>query len=110
MEQGDVVKGPDFIGGSKWRPYIVISNQKHPFSGEEFLAVLITTTEREEAVKLSEEDFLEGGLPKESFASPWTVTTLKENVVDERMGKLESGKIQEITEKVRNYIKVSDVE
>ncbi len=104
LEQGDVVIGPDFIGGNRRRPFIVISNNEHPFSQEEYLVVLVTTTEREEAIPLPEEKFLEGKLPKKSFASPWTVTTLKTDLIQERLGKLRKESLEEITSRLNEYI------
>lgn len=104
VKQGDVIIGPDFIGGNSRRPFVVVSNEEHPFNDEECLVVLITTTEREEAVPLPEEKFEEGKLPKESYASPWTITTLKTNVIQERVGKLETRTMEEITKQVTEYI------
>ncbi len=105
VSQGDVVIGPDFIGGNNRRPFVVISNEDHPFSSEECLVVLITTTEREEAISLPEEKFEEGELPKESYASPWTITTLKTSVVQKKIGKLNSDIMREISDQVTIYIR-----
>ena len=105
VSQGDVVIGPDFVGGNSRRPYIVISNGEHPFSDEEFLAVLVTTTEREEAVPLPEEKFKDGELPKESFASPWTVTTLKTGAVHRKIGGLKGEAVEEISNQVTIYLR-----
>ncbi|MFB6216730.1 MAG: type II toxin-antitoxin system PemK/MazF family toxin [Candidatus Aenigmatarchaeota archaeon] len=85
VKQGDVILGPDFIGGNKRRPFVVINNEEHPFSEEECLVVLITTTERDEAIPLPAEKFESGKLPKESYASPWTITTLKTNVIEKKL-------------------------
>jgi mRNA-degrading endonuclease toxin of MazEF toxin-antitoxin module len=104
VSRGDVIVGPDFIGGNNRRPFVVISNECHPFSSEECLVVLITTTERDEALQLSEEKFEEGELPKKSFASPWTITTVKTSAVQEKMGKLNSDIMREISDQVMTYI------
>ncbi|MFB6181192.1 MAG: type II toxin-antitoxin system PemK/MazF family toxin [Candidatus Nanohalobium sp.] len=104
VKQGDVIIGPDFIGGSSRRPFVVISNEEHPFDDEECLVVLITTTEREEALPLPEEKFEGGKLPKESYASPWTITTLKTNVIQKKVGKLETKALEEITGQATEYI------
>jgi mRNA-degrading endonuclease toxin of MazEF toxin-antitoxin module len=104
IKQGEVIIGPDFIGGNNRRPFVVISNDEHPFSGEECLVVLVTTTEREEAVPLPEENFDSGKLPKESYASPWTITTLKTNVIEKKVGELNSQTLEEIADKITEYI------
>lgn len=105
VSRGDVIVGSDFIGGNNERPFVVISNEDHPFSSEECLVVLITTTERDQAITLPEEKFEEGKLPKESYASPWTMTTLKTSVVRRKIGKLNSETIEEISDQVTTYIK-----
>jgi mRNA-degrading endonuclease toxin of MazEF toxin-antitoxin module len=104
VSRGDVIIGPDFIGGNNRRPFVVISNENHPFSSEECLVVLITTTERQESISLPEEKFKQGELPKESYASPWTVTTLKTSAVQEKIGKLNSDTLREISDQVTTYI------
>jgi mRNA-degrading endonuclease toxin of MazEF toxin-antitoxin module len=104
VSRGDIIVGPDFIGGSNRRPFVVISNENQPFNSEECLVVLITTTERDEAIQLTEEKFKEGKLPKESFASPWTITTLKNSAVQEKLGKLDSEAVREISDQVMTYI------
>ena len=104
VSRGDVIIGPDFIGGNNRRPFVVISNENHPFSSEECLVVLITTTEREEAIPLPGEKFEEGESPRESYASPWTITTLKTGAVQEKLGKLNSDTMREISDQVTTYI------
>lgn len=104
VEQGDVIHGPDFIGGNNRRPFVVINNEEHPFSDEECLVVLITTTEREEAIPLPEGKFESGKLPKESYASPWTITTLKTNVIQKKVGELNAQTVDSITDQVTEYI------
>lgn len=106
VNQGDVIIGPDFIGGNSRRPFVIISNEDHPFDQEECLVVLITTTERDEAIPLPEEKFREGELPKESYASPWTITTLKNSVIQEKVGKLETNTVEEISENIGRYVQV----
>ncbi|MFB6158123.1 MAG: type II toxin-antitoxin system PemK/MazF family toxin [Candidatus Nanohalobium sp.] len=97
--------GPDFIRGNNRRPFVVISNENHPFH-EECLVVLITTTEREEAIPLPEEKFRKGKLPKESYASPWTVTTLKNTAMQDKLGELKEETLKEIRKDINDYIKV----
>jgi hypothetical protein len=50
--RGDVVWHPaPFRDGG--RPYVVLSDDDHPFYGEEYIVVGVTTTERERAVALT---------------------------------------------------------
>ena len=74
-ERGDVIWHPaPFRDGG--RPYVVLSDDDHPFYGEEYAVVGVTTTERERGVALTSEAWNEGGAPKPSWASPWYVLTI----------------------------------
>lgn len=84
----------------------MVSNNKHPFNSEECLVVLVTTTEREEAVPLPDQKFMEGGLPKESYASPWTITTLKLDDLQQKIGSLNQKALEEIENKIEKYIEL----
>lgn len=106
VSQGDVVIGPDFIGGNDKRPFIVVSNESHPFSDEECLVVLVTTTEREIAIELPEESFKSGGLPKESYASPWTLTTLKTDDLNKKIGVLKESVTEKISQQINHFTEV----
>lgn len=75
--RGEVVTGPDLFGSSTYRPWVLVSTQRHPFDNQEGLWVAVTTTGRSQAVPLGRDDFKSGGLPKTSYASPWNVTTIK---------------------------------
>lgn len=85
--RGDVVWHPaPFRDGG--RPYVVLSDDTHPFYGEEYVVVGVTTTERERAVALAPETWTEGGAPKQSWVSPWYVLTVKHATITDRLGRL----------------------
>lgn len=86
-KRGDVVWHPaPFRDGG--RPYVVLSDDDHPFYGEEYVVVGVTTTGRERAVALTPETWAEGGAPKPSWASPWYVLTVKDATITDRLGRL----------------------
>lgn len=104
-ERGDVVIGTDPFGASGYRPYLVLSNEQHPFAGEEYLTVIITTTERDEAVALTDEPvFVEGELLEPSYANPWNVVTLKEMDITKRVARLQPAVCDEIASDLTTYI------
>jgi hypothetical protein len=39
--------------------------------------VAVTTTRRSVAIPLTAEDFASGGLPRESYANPWTILPIR---------------------------------
>lgn len=42
--RGAVVRGPDLFADHRYRPYVCLSDDTHPFSDEEGLYVAVTTT------------------------------------------------------------------
>lgn len=72
-ERGAVVRGPDVFGGHSYRPWVTLTDRSHPFEDEEGLYAAVTTTRRSVAVPLAADDFVSGGLPRESYVNPWAV-------------------------------------
>jgi mRNA-degrading endonuclease toxin of MazEF toxin-antitoxin module len=103
--RGDVVwhSAPFRDGG---RPYVVLSDDDHPFYGEEYVVVGVTTTERERAVALPPDTWAEGGAPKPSWASPWYVLTLKHATITDRLGRLTSDVTDRISTSVARLVGV----
>ncbi|MDZ7687985.1 MAG: type II toxin-antitoxin system PemK/MazF family toxin [Halobacteriales archaeon] len=101
-EQGAVVWGKGLVRDE--RPWVVVSNRRHPFKEEECVVVAVTTTERERAVRLEEEDFSEGGVPRTSYVSPWFVTTRKTASLNERQGLLRDGTFKHVHEEILRYL------
>ncbi|MDZ7687935.1 MAG: hypothetical protein U5J64_04285 [Halobacteriales archaeon] len=103
FERGHVVWHPSLFkdGG---RPYLILSDGSHPFHGKEYIVVGVTTTEREEAVVLTQDNWKVGGLPKKSYVSPWFVATLKHAGIDRGVGALSEDVIEEVGEEVSGYV------
>jgi mRNA-degrading endonuclease toxin of MazEF toxin-antitoxin module len=101
-EQGAVVVASDPFGGGDTRPYLVVSNTTHPFGDEENVAVVITTTEREEAIPLAGE-YVEGELPYESFVSPWSPVTLKHATIDKRVAHVSREVVSKAADALYGY-------
>lgn len=72
-EGGDVVRSQDpfKLGTGHQRPWLIVSNETHPFSGEQYVAVAVSTKEYERSLELGPGVWEVGGVPQESYASPW---------------------------------------
>ena len=104
--RGDVVWHPaPFRDGG--RLYVVLSDDEHPFYGEEYVVVGVTTTERDRAVALTPKTWAAGGAPKPSWASPWYVLTVKHATITDRLGRLTTETIDEIASEVARLVGVS---
>lgn len=103
--RGAVVVGPDLVGPRNRRPYVLVSTEDHPFYGEEYTAVPVTSTSRKAAIELTDRRFLEGGLPKRSFAVPWNLVTLKHTVLSVHAGTLSEVTIESIVDEIVRYLR-----
>lgn len=74
-ERGDVVRSADpfKLGEDSQRPWLLVNNESHPFGDEQFLAVAISTRAHEDSIPLESSVWKTGGVPRESFVSPWAV-------------------------------------
>lgn len=103
-ERGSVVKGPDLFADHDYRPYVCLSDDSHPFSDEEALYVAATTTQRAAAIPLSADDFVTGGLPRETYVNPWTVVTLRHADVRHEESCLVDTTTEKIARETAGYI------
>ena len=74
-EQGDVVRSSDpfKLGEESQRPWLIVNNDSHPFCGEQYVAVAISTKAYADSIPLQNDVWVTGGVPRESFVSPWAV-------------------------------------
>lgn len=103
--RGTVVWGRDpFRPGSNWRLWLVLSTDDHPFHGEEYCCALLTTTGRENAVRLADVDWVRGRAPRETHVSPWVPMTVKAVDVRDRQGRLATPLVDRIAREVASYV------
>ncbi|WP_281195068.1 hypothetical protein [Halorubrum sp. F4] len=105
-ERGTVVKGPDLLADHDYRPYVCLSDRTHPFHDEEALYAAATTTRRAVAIPLTDDDFVSGGLPKESYVNPWTVTTIRHADMEHEEGRLVEATTEKIATEAAAYLGV----
>ncbi|WP_132057779.1 hypothetical protein [Halorussus amylolyticus] len=105
FERGDVVWGTDpFRSGSNPRPWLVLSTERHPFHGEEYVCTLMTTTERESAVRVTQSDWVVGGLSDRWYVSPWVPMTMKHSVIVRGQGSVRDSVVDRVSEAVVYYL------
>lgn len=103
--QGAVVVAEDPFGNAPKRPYLLISNDQHPFSGEESLAAAITTSARSEALELTARRFERGRLDRTSYVSPWAIVTLKQWMITKQPAEVTSKTVSEVRERLMTYLR-----
>lgn len=102
--QGGVVLAEDPFGSTGERPYAIVSNRRHPFHGEEYVALVVTTTRRDQAIPLPEGVFEEGSLPRQSYLSPWNPVTLKDWMIDKRVATVNNSTVDDAVEELTTYV------
>lgn len=86
-KRGEVVWQPA-VFADYHRPFLVISTDDHPYHGEEFIALSITTSESSTAIPIEDGDWKLGELPDPSYVKPWNPLVLKEERVGPTAGAL----------------------
>ncbi|NGM70292.1 type II toxin-antitoxin system PemK/MazF family toxin [Natronolimnobius sp. AArcel1] len=106
-ERGDVVEAGDPFNEEKTsRPFVILNTDAHPFDGEQYVAVTFTTqTWYDETIPVTNDDFLEGGLPKQSFLVPWGVVSLPHSDIREWFGRIDSGPLDETVDQLVTYLR-----
>lgn len=102
--QGAIVIATDPFGTTPKRPYLLLSNDRVPFHGQEYVAAVITTTARPEAVELTEDRFERGRLPRRSYVSPWSVLTLKDWMITKQPAEATVATVDAVRQELVAYL------
>ena len=86
-DRGVVVVATDPFGSAPRRPYLIVSDDSHPFAGEQYIALGISTKEYAESLSL-DGAFETGTLQRESFVAPWAVVSLMDDHVDRAVARV----------------------
>lgn len=107
-DRGDVLWGPDpFKSGETPRPWLVLNNDAHPFGDEQYMTVTLTTTPHDGVVPIEDADWVEGGMPRQSYASPWSIASPKHDSVIRRQGRLRETFVRSVTDELTAYLEPS---
>lgn len=100
-ERGDVVWAADpFRESDAGRPWLVVGGSATPFHGDQFICVAITSRGyHEEAVSLQN-----AGLPQESYAMPWSVSTIEAGNITRKVGTVSEEFVTAAAESLTEYV------
>jgi mRNA-degrading endonuclease toxin of MazEF toxin-antitoxin module len=104
--RGDVLYGADpFKGEDDSRPWVVISNDSHPFHGAQYIVLGLTTKTWHNGLRsIDDDDWLDGGTPEPSSIIPWSVETLEHADVDFWQGRLARPLIDDCVDILVDYL------
>ena len=107
--RGGVWWGPAPLKGSGiYRPWLVLSDDSHPFSGVECIAVGLPTTAHDGGIRITSRDWTDGGTLRESYVYPWYPTTLKHADADERQGTVDAELVDHVADRLATYVGVTE--
>lgn len=107
-QRGSVVWGKDpFRSGAKPRPWLVVSDDTHPFAGQEYLCVLLTTTQRPPAIEVTQADWRSGYPGQDSYINPWVGMTMKAGAIQNKQGELDTSVVDAAATDLAHYAGVS---
>lgn len=101
--RGTVVVAADPFGQTPRRPYLVLSDDDHPFVDEQYIALGISTKEYDESLSVAGA-FEQGELSRPSFVSPWAVVSLSASDVDRAVARLMESFTDECSERLVEYV------
>ena len=104
FSQGAIIIADDPFGNNPQRPYLILSNDHVPFHGQEYVAAVITTTARTEAVELTANRLERGQLPRTSYVSPWSVLTLKDWMITKQPAEATDATVDEVRQELDTYL------
>ncbi|WP_313694722.1 type II toxin-antitoxin system PemK/MazF family toxin [Halorarum halobium] len=106
FERGDVVwhPAPYKDDPDAGRPFVILSDEYHPYHGEEYIVVALTTVSRPQALPLADTDWTRGGTLRDSYVSPWYVMSLKGANFDAGVGQLRDTTVDRIASEIGAYV------
>ncbi len=104
--QGSIVLAPaTFKRGV--RPYLVVSNRNRPFYGERYTVAVVTSTERDQAIELTESSLTEGELKSyPSYVSPWSLHVFPAQEIEKRVAQIDSEVMRTVAARIHDLTKV----
>ncbi|XGI82949.1 type II toxin-antitoxin system PemK/MazF family toxin [Halorutilales archaeon Cl-col2-1] len=104
---GEVWWGPaPHKSSPAYRPWLIISDERHPFSKDECIVLAMTSQTHSEGIEVQDTDWVRGGSDKDSYISPWYVTTVKKRDLDSQQGELRAATVEKAVGKLSRYIEV----
>jgi hypothetical protein len=107
LARGDVVRSSDpfRLGRDSQRPWLVVSTDRHPFADEQCIAVAVSTKEYPDSLSLTDAPWDVGGVPEQSFVSPWAVHSPRGEDVVAWQGLVASSFVDRVLDRFERYVR-----
>jgi mRNA interferase MazF len=99
FEQGEILLIPvpfSNLSSVKKRPVLVLSNNTHNSSSRDIIVIAITSNLAHEGIEISNENLIDGFLPKKSIIKVDKVYTLEASIVIKKVGKISNDALSNV--------------
>lgn len=104
ITRGSVWWGPaPHKSSPSYRPWVLVSDDTHPFSHTECIALAMTTMRHSGAIPVTDSKWERGGSDRDAYISPWYVTTIKHRDLDRQQGVLAEDVVEEAVSELHRY-------
>jgi hypothetical protein len=111
-DSGDVVFGADpFDNDKDARPWLIISDDSHPFYGEQYVSLTLTSKMwYDDGFELCDDDCIRGGMPENSKVVTWSLGSPDHDDLDydRWQGTLKATVVDSCVERATRYIGLGD--
>lgn len=106
-ERGDVVRSVDpfKLGESRQRPWLIVNNDSHPFGDEQYVAVAVSTREYDDSIALVDDVWRAGGVPRDSYVSPWAVHSPRIEDLVAWQGRVTDAFVDHVVDSLETYLR-----
>ena len=106
-KRGDIVRSsdPSKLGEDSQRPWLIVNNETHPFDDEQYVAVAISTKEYKDSLPLRPDVWNTGGVPRESFVSPWAVHSPRVEDLVAWQGRVTKEFVDDVVNTLETYLR-----
>lgn len=86
------------------RPWLVLNTDAHPFAEEQYVAVALSTSGYDDAHPVGTDDWVEGGVPRQSYVLPWAVHSPQSEFVEHYQGRLTDEFVDSVVTELVSYV------
>lgn len=106
-ERGDVVRSSDpfKLDAGHQRPWLIVNNDAHPFADEQHIAVAVSTKASEDSIAIDTDVWTTGGVPRESFVSPWAVHSPRSEDLSAWQGRVTDAFVDKVVDSMGAYLR-----
>lgn len=106
LARGDVVRSSDpfKVGADRQRPWLVVSADDHPFADEQCIALSVSTKQYGPSIPLTDDVWVVGGVPGESFVAPWSVHSPRTEDVVAWQGRVAESLVDRAVDDLRGFV------